>query len=347
MTGTRTRNLLWLSIFVVVCLALTWTILVTLRREVSGPTHTYTATFTDVTGLRAGSDVRVAGVRVGRVDSVRLDGDLAEVRFRVSAEQPLYGNTKASVVYQNIIGQRYIGLTLADFGAPERLPDGARIPVERTEPSFDVTNLLNGFEPMFTLLDPEHRGNLSTALIHALQGDSDSVVVLVAETSRLAQSLAGPDQVLGQVIDGLDAVTRNLADRGSALQTTVVQMRSVIAGLNSRRDELVTSTGSVNAVIARLSAITSAVSPDFADLLQREPGMLSTMVANRDGWATVGANLPAVLKGVSRITGDSTAMSAMPCDFNFTLFNFMKPIIPTIVDAATPGGQRKYSAKCR
>ena len=200
---------------------------------------------------------------------------------------------------------------------------------------------------MFTLLDPDNRGNLSNALIKALQGDNDSVVVLVAETSRLAQSLAGPDQILGQVIDSLSAVTANLATRGSQLGGTLTQMRAVVAGLNSRREELVTSTGSITAAVSQLSAITTADQPALQDMLRREPGMLSSMVANREGWATVGANLPAVLKGLSRITGDSTAMSAMPCDFNFTLFNFMKPIVPAIVNAATPGGQRKYSAKCR
>lgn len=352
-TRSRSRKLIWLIAFLTVCLTLTWMILVTLRRDVHGDTFTYTAQFTDVTGLRAGSDVRVAGVRVGRVDEVSLDESgpnaepLATVRFRVQRDQPLYGNTKAAVVYQNIIGQRYIGLTLADFGRPERLSDGAVIPVERTEPSFDVTALLNGFEPMFTLLDPTNRGNLSNALINALQGDSDSVVMLVSQTSELAQSMAGPDQVLGRVIDSLNAVTANLASRGTDLQTTLTQMRSVITGLNARRDQLVQSTGSIAAVVSRLSAITSAAQPDLHELLVREPGMLASMVANRDGWATLGSNLPAVLKGLSRITGDSTAMSATACDFNFTLFNFLKPIVPTIVNAATPGGQRKYSAKCR
>lgn len=349
----RPRKLIWLTAFLAVCLALTWTILVTLRRDVQGDTFTYTAKFTDVTGLRSGSDVRVAGVRVGRVDSVTLDdpgsGDaqIATVRFRVQRDQPVYGNTKAAIVYQNIIGQRYVGLTLADFGRPERLADGAVIPVEHTEPSFDVSNLLNGFEPMFTLLDPANRGNLSNALINALQGDSDSVVVLVSQTSALAQSMAGPDQILGRVIDSLNAVTENLASRGTQLQTTLVQMRSVIAGLNAHRDELVNSTGSIATVVSRLSTITTTAQPDLHDLLRREPGMLSTMVANRDGWATLGSNLPAVMKGLSRITGDSTAMNATACDFNFTLFNFLKPIVPTIINAATPGGQRKYSAKCR
>ncbi|MGV0741322.1 MlaD family protein [Mycolicibacterium sp. XJ870] len=350
MTAHR-RRLVWLVVFVIVCFMLTWTILVTLRRDVSGPTNTYTAVFTDVTGLRVGSDVRMAGVRVGRVDAVELEGTLddtvAKVRFRIARDQPIYGNTKASVVYQNIIGQRYLGLSLAEFGRPERLPDGAQIPLAHTEPSFDITNLLNGFEPLFTLLDPSNRGNLSNALIRALQGDADSVAVLISETSQLARSMAGPDQILGRVIEGLNAVTANLASQGTQLQTTLTQVRAVVAGLNSHRDELIASTGSVALVVSRLSAITPAVQPELQDMLNREPGFLATMIRNRDGWATIGSNLPAVLKGVSRITGDSTAMSAQACDFNFTIFNFLKPIVPTIVNAATPGGQRKYSPMCR
>ncbi|ORX02103.1 MCE family protein [Mycolicibacillus trivialis] len=346
MTAYR-RQILWLVVFLVICLSLTWTILVTLRREVAGPANTYTAAFTDVTGLRAGSDVRIAGVRVGRVDSVDLEGELAVARFRVERGQPVYGNTKVSVVYQNIIGQRYLALTLDDFGAPEQLPDGSRIPVEHTEPSFDVSNLLNGFEPLFTLLDPANRGNLSNALIKALQGDEGSMAVLISETSRLAQSIAGPDQLLGSVIESLTKVTENLAAQGGNLQTTLRQMRAVVSGLNAHRDELVVSIGSISTVVAQLSGILGRVQPDLNDLLDREPGLLATLVADRDQVARLGANLPAVLKGLARITGDSAAMSAQACDFNFTLFNFLKPIVPSIINAATPGGQRQYSSMCR
>lgn len=346
MTAYR-RQLAFLVVFLVVCFCLTWTILVTLRRDVVGPTNTYTAVFTDVTGLRAGSDVRMAGVRVGRVDAVDLDHDQARVRFRIQRAQPVYGNTQASVVYQNIIGQRYIGLTLADFGAPDRLADGATIGVEHTEPSFDVTQLLNGFEPLFTLLNPDNRGNLSNALIAALQGDSDSMVVLIGETSRLAQALAGPDDLLGQLITSLGAVTQNLADQGSNLQTTLIQVRALVAGLNAHRDELVASTGSIAHVVDRLSGILTAVQPDLQDMLRRQPGALSTMLANTDQFSNLGANLPLVLKGLARITGSSTAADAQACNFNFTLFNFLRPIVPAIVNAATPGGWRKYSAQCR
>ena len=346
MTAHR-RRLAFLVVFLVVCFSLTWTILVTLRRDVAGPTNTFTAVFTDVTGLRTGSDVRMAGVRVGRVDSVELNDGLAQVRFRIQRDQPVYGNTRASVVYQNIIGQRYIGLSLADFGAAQRLPDGATIGVEHTEPSFDVTGLLNGFEPLFTLLNPDNRGNLSTALINALQGDSDSLAVLISETSQLAQSLAGPDDLLGHLIESLGAVTANLAGQGANLATTLTSVRAVVAGLNAHRDEMIASTGSIAQVVARLSAILPEVQPDLQDMLHRQPGALATMIANEDSFATLGANLPLVLKGLARISGSSTAVDAQACNFNITFFNFIRPIVPAIVNAATPGGWRKYSPQCR
>ncbi len=72
--------LIALTLFMVVALTLTWLVYVSLRRDVAGNTARYSAVFTDVYGLREGDDVRVAGVRVGRVEKVELDGKLAKVR---------------------------------------------------------------------------------------------------------------------------------------------------------------------------------------------------------------------------------------------------------------------------
>ncbi|MFF2554030.1 MCE family protein [Nocardia sp. NPDC058058] len=342
-----TRQVLWLISFLLVCFATTWTIFGTLRHGVTGPTDSYTAYFTDASGLRAGSDVRIAGVRVGRVDAVDLDGTRARVRFRVQRDQPVYGDTRVSIVYQNIVGQRYLGLTKADFGQPGRLADGSTILVEHTEPSFDITNLLNGFEPLFTLLNPDDRGNLSTALIQAMQGDTQATVTLITETSRLAQTVAGPDELLGRVIVSLNSVVGDIAAQGDRLQTTLAQVRTVIDGLASHRDELVSSVGDISRVAGRLAAVLTGAAPDLDELLARQPGFLATLTGNPGGVATLGANLPAVFKGLARITGDSTAMSAQACDFNFTILDLLSPVVPAIVDSATPGGHRKYSAMCR
>ena len=110
--------LIGLSLFMVVAVALTWLVYVTLRRDVGGRTAPYAAMFSDVFGLREGDDVRMAGVRVGRVEKVELQGDLAKVSFVVQSDQQVLGTTVASVTYQNIVGQRYLGLSLGSIGDP-------------------------------------------------------------------------------------------------------------------------------------------------------------------------------------------------------------------------------------
>lgn len=150
-----------LSLFMVVAVALTWLVYVTLRRDVAGSTVAYGAMFTDVFGLREGDDVRMAGVRVGRVEKIELQGDLARVSFVVQSDQQLLGTTVASVTYQNIVGQRYLGLSLGRTGDPVPLQENSVIPLERSEASFDVTTLLNGYEPLFSLLNPRDADNLT------------------------------------------------------------------------------------------------------------------------------------------------------------------------------------------
>ncbi len=72
----------------------------TLARTVEGSTNTYSATFTDVLGLREGDDVRMAGVRVGKVEGIDLDKqNNAKVTFIVQRDQTLFGDTKALVRY--------------------------------------------------------------------------------------------------------------------------------------------------------------------------------------------------------------------------------------------------------
>ena len=125
----RRNPLIGLAVFLTVAVTVTWMVFATLQRDVAGPTNTYSAVFTDVSGMTTGDDVRVAGVRVGRVDKIELVGNLAKITFRVQRNQVLYTNTVASVTYQNIIGQRYLGLSGGTSGVRTPLADRSQIPL--------------------------------------------------------------------------------------------------------------------------------------------------------------------------------------------------------------------------
>ncbi|WP_040795886.1 MCE family protein [Nocardia higoensis] len=341
------KPLIGVSAFVVVAFGLIWATFGTLSRGVDDDAYSYSAVFTDVSGLRVGDDVRMAGVRVGRVDAVELAGATARVRFRVERDQRILGTTIASITYQNIIGQRYLGLSLGEEGDPAPLPDGAEIGLDRTEPSFDISGLLNGFEPLFSGLDPEQVDNLTGALIRALQGDGAALTTLIAETSVLAESLAGPDQVLGAVITQLDAVVRNLAEHSGELDTVLTMSRTIIDGLSQRRDELTNSLGSIADVVGRLSEIVGEVTPELTEIVDRQPGFTRHFLDNKENFAYLGFNLPALLKGLSRVSQEGSYINAYVCDFRITLLPALTALVPTIVDSATPGGRATHSPICR
>lgn len=337
-----------LSLFVVFAIGVTTLVYGTLRRDTTGSTKNYTAIFTDVTGVRVGDDVRIAGVRVGRVDSIELDGSLAKLKFRVKSNQNLYGNTIVAVTYQNIIGQRYISLSRGIDGSPERLPEGSVIPVERTEPSFDVGALLNGFEPLFTLLDPKQVDNLSNGLIDAFAGDRGALAHVVAQTTEITKSFAGRDQSLGQLIDNLNTVLDNVAKQNDNLDQLVIQGQNVVGELDDRRQSLVSSIGSATHVVSRIQTIGDNVYPQMQELVYREPGTAAHILANKDQFAFLGANLPLLLKGLARTTQDGAYGNSYACQLNINgFFPGLNDLVPEIVRRATHGNVAKYTPKCR
>lgn len=340
--------LIGLSLFMVVAVTLTWLVYVTLRRDVAGPTVPYAAVFTDVFGLREGDDVRMAGVRVGRVENIELEGKFAKVSFVVQADQRVLGTTVASVTYQNIVGQRYLGLSLGSLGDPVPLPAGSVIPVERTDPSFDVGTLLNGYEPLFSLLNPRDADNLTQGVIQSLQGDQASITALVDQTSALTDTFAGRDEELGEVIVNLNAVVANLAQHNDDLDQVIATTRDVVSTFEARRPELVDSMGTISRVVRQLSAISDEVHPDINELVTRQPGFVEHMVGIEPQLAFTGANLPLLLKGFARITNEGAYGNAYACDLNATgFFPGLNDVVPIVVDAATPGNDAAYSPRCR
>ena len=340
--------LIGLSLFMVVAMMLTWLVYVTLRRDVAGSTVPYAAVFSDVFGLREGDDVRMAGVRVGRVEKIELQGDLAKVDFVVQSDQQLLGTTVASVTYQNIVGQRYLGLSLGKIGEPGPIAPGSVIPIERTDPSFDVGTLLNGYEPLFSVLNPHDADNLTKGVIQSLQGDEASITALVDQTSLLTDSFAGKDQQLGEVITDLNSVTDNLARHNDSLDRVITQTRDIVSTFDARRPELVSSMGSISRVVRQLSTITDEVHPDLNEMIMRQPGFTQHMVGLEPQLAFTGANLPLLLKGFGRITNEGAYINAYACDLNITgFFPGLNDVVPIIVDAATPGNKAWYSPRCR
>lgn len=346
----RRKSVIGMAIFTTFALTVTWMVYNTLRRDIAGPTNSYSAIFSDASGMAPGDDVRVAGVRVGRVDRVQLAGTAAKVQFRVQRSQKLFKNTIASVTYQNIIGQRYLGLAQGAGDNHEILPDHGQIPIERTNPSLDVSYMLNGFEPLFAELDPEQIDNISNAAVLALQGNRTSMLMLITQASHMAETFAGPDEVLSALITNLDQLLTDLAKQSTNMENMIRQSRDTMVTLANQREPLVDSVGSINATMARLSTIVDNIAPDLEEFVGRQPGLLNYGVNyGRERFAYMAANLPYVLQGLARVTQSGTYTDVYACELDFGLWRGLFHWFRSFVGAATAseGLAHQHSAACR
>lgn len=168
------------------------------------------------------------------------------------------------------------------------------------------------------------------------------------QTAELTEAFAGKDEELGGVITDLNTVVANLARHNDDLDHIVEQARSVVTTFDARRPQLVESMGSMAKVVRQLSAISDEVYPQLNEMVEREPGFAQHMLSIEPQLAFVGANLPLMLKGFARITGEGSYANAYACNLDGTAFlPGLNDITPIIVAAATPGNKARYTPKCR
>lgn len=253
MTGLR-PTLVKFTVFATVSVLLFVGLFTMMRNTVPGDgTVQWQARFAEVSGLRPGDDVRVAGVELGRVDAVEVvDDDQALVTFTLPEDRPLHASTRLTLRYQNLLGQRYLAITSDGPAGPELAP-GTVIPASRTSPGFDLTALLNGFEPLFAVIDPAEVNDLAANIVAVLQGEAGRVESLLARTADATRFLADREQVFTRVLQNLTPVLENLDDQGAELDATVVEFRRLMTGLAGQRRTFARSIDHLGALVAATS----------------------------------------------------------------------------------------------
>ncbi|MFF5261176.1 MCE family protein [Actinomadura viridis] len=226
-------------VFVVVTVTATAVLAISIANTGVGDADRYNARFADVAGLNEGDSVRIAGVRIGQVTEISVvNRRQARVQFTVQKGRRLPASTTATIKYLNLVGQRFIELDRGAGTPGQVLPRGGTIPIERTTPALNLTQLFNGFQPLFQALSPTDVNQLAGEIIQVLQGEGPTMDSLLRTVASLTSTLAGKDQVIGQVIDNLNEVLETINDRGDQLADLIVTLRRLTSGLASDRRPL-------------------------------------------------------------------------------------------------------------
>ncbi len=300
------------AIFAVVAGLLGFLLVNTMLNGLNGKTDGYTAEFTDVAGLRVGDDIRVAGVRVGRVQAIAITDQGADVDFDLIEDQPLLTTTKLVMRYQNLLGQRYLALVQGEERGAELEP-GATVPLTRTSPGFDLTELLNGFRPLFEALRPDDVNALASSVVKVLQGEGGTVETLLTETGKLTNFLADRDQVVGQVLDNLTPVLVDMAGQGTELRSSVIELKALMVGLARDRQSIGASVDGMSQLIGATSELLADVREPTVAAVKRFRAVMTMFLANKEAFVKAISSFGSTLSALGRASSYQNAVNIYLC----------------------------------
>lgn len=289
-----------------------------------------TAEFHDVRGLVRGADVRAGGIRVGRVESIRLGSDgLPRVRLRVSRSYPMHAGATAAVRVASLSSEwnDYVSVT---SGTGARLADGAVLGVRSTNSPVQVDEALQA-------LDPRTRGDLRSVLesvdtgttgrgrdiertlnaaggtlqqMAALTGDvsADGAALhtLVGDTGRVAGALASRPASLGASVDATAALLHVTAGREQALGAT---LSALPGALGQARGALVSG----HAAVQPLRDLVRAARPGLPQLAPTARALAPLMRSARPALARaarLARTAPSDLRALAPLLRDSKPVLA-------------------------------------
>ena len=313
--GRTSADLVKLLVFVLVTTLATGVLVVTIGNLTFGDSRTYRAEFTDATGVNNGDDIRVAGVKVGTVEDVEVvDRSRALVTFTVDTQTQVNGGTNAAIRYRNLVGQRYISLT-QEVGDTARLPEGATIPLQRTQPALDLTVLFNGFKPLFQALSPDDVNQLSFELVQVFQGEGGTLEGLLAHTASVTSTLADRDQVIGDLIDNLSLVLDHVADRDKQLTRLIGSFRTLVSGLKEDRQEILGSLEDVSALSVETASLVKGIRKPFVEDIRQLRAVAGNIDKNKAELDRAIQVLPIKLDKIGRTAIYGSFFNFYLCEF--------------------------------
>lgn len=241
-------------------------------------TYTVRAEFADAAGLRTGDDVRLAGVKVGRVTGVdvdREDGTIL-VTMAIDTGTEIRDDATAEIALATLLGSKYVRIDDAMDGeaaldgycsgadeatAAERCLDGAPlIPYENAgeRVPFDIFELTRIATEGIEELDTDRVNELVGDLADVTEGRRDSLTRLITTIDDVSVAVTSRDAELGELLARAETLSTTLAEKDDTLVALIDQSRGILGLLDQRRAELAAALGDGATAVTGLADLIAA-----------------------------------------------------------------------------------------
>lgn len=308
----------WLVARLVVFVAASTALTVWIAASITGfevnDRYTLSAEFNDVAGLFSGNDVRLAGIPVGKVDSLKVVDGNAVVRFSVEDRLRLPRDTRAVVRWRNLIGQRF--LSLEPGRSREMLDNGDK--VVHTGDVVDLGNVVNQLAPLARSIGPDDLNRILTTLVAAFDGNDANFDSIVRDLGGLAKLLADRQALIGQVMTDYTKITSAVASRDASIAKMVTNLSTItktiaasdglisaavanFATFSRNADRLLTaSSDDLGGVLTKLAVLTDTAAQNVSHIkgaITSLPGMLEALQPTINRGAFLRVNLLCIAAG--------------------------------------------------
>jgi phospholipid/cholesterol/gamma-HCH transport system substrate-binding protein len=273
----------------------------------------YFAEFSNASGLQPGDTVRIAGVEVGKVSAVTLQGNYSDVSFSVDTNQHLTTNSAAAIYFENLLGQRFLGILPGSPGGKPLKPGGV-IPMSRTTPALNLTAVFDGFQPLFSALAPNQVNELAGSIIQIFQGESGTVSNLVQETAVITQNLADRQQVIDVLLNNLSTLLDTVGTHDTQLGQLIGNFDTLVRGLAASKSEL-------NSAITNLSSLNSTTSnlinesqPTLNEDIQTLSSAVQSLSVNQQSLDGVLKGFPGLVNALAKIQSSGNWINVYLCN---------------------------------
>lgn len=190
------------------------------------------ARFPDTAGLRAGDDVRVAGVRSGRVGGLReVDGQV-EVDLEIDEGIELPADTRAEIVVESLLGSKHVRLVPGRDWS--RLLQDRDVIVDTVTPT-EVLDVQEVGVPLLEETDAAALDDLMGKVERITEGQRENVGEIIVGLTQLTEAVNSRQAEARRLIDSSRVVTGTLSDRDEQLLDALDDLDVVLDGLARRR----------------------------------------------------------------------------------------------------------------
>jgi phospholipid/cholesterol/gamma-HCH transport system substrate-binding protein len=244
-----------------------------------GGGDTYYAAFSEAGGLKANDEVRIAGVRVGKVQSVELEGDHVRVAFMVDGGAKFGSKTAAAIKVKTLLGAMYLGL---EPDGPGQLEEKSVIPVQRTTSPYDVVEAFSGLADRSEAINTGDLTKSLTTLGELTKNTPEEFQSTLSGLSALSRNIAARDEQLNTLLQNTKKVSTVLGDRRADIVTLMREGDKLFRALAARRESVHNLLVATSQLSVQLTGLVRDTRADLKPALDHLARVVDVLNKNQD-----------------------------------------------------------------